>query len=172
MSEPYVGEIRMFAGNFEPAGWAFCDGRLLSISEYDILFMLLGTTYGGDGRNTFALPDLRGRIPLHTGQNPVTRTLYALGQLGGSETVTLNTGQLPAHTHMVSANAAASESVSPQNNLWGSSTTRPYVVGEPNGTMNPAGITPSGGNQPHDNVMPILTTTFIISLFGIYPMQD
>lgn len=172
MAQPYVGEIRIFAGNFAPAGWAFCDGSLIPIEDNETLFMLIGTTYGGDGQTTFALPDLRGRVPIHAGQSRLTGTNYSLGQLGGTEAVTLNSGQLPMHTHQVSASSQAGESTSLQNQVWASSSAKPYAAGAPTGAMNPAAIASSGGNQPHENMMPFLTTNYIISLFGIYPTSD
>ncbi|MFC5649786.1 phage tail protein [Paenibacillus solisilvae] len=173
MSECYIGEIRMFAGNFAPQGWAFCDGSLLSISENDVLFTLLGTTYGGDGVNTFALPDLRGRIPLHAGTNHTTGTSYTLGQLSGSETTILIPQQMPVHTHGVSANSSTSDSTTPLNQVWGlSEGGKQYVAGVPNGTMSPAAVAPAGGSQPHDNMMPFLTISFIIATAGIFPSQN
>lgn len=173
MSECYIGEIRIFGGNFAPVGWAFCDGSLIQISENDALFSLLGTTYGGDGQTTFALPDLRGRIPLHQGTNPSTGTNYLIGQKTGTESVTLVTQQLPVHTHAVNANSSTGDSSTPTNHIWGlSDSGKQYVASAPNGTMNPASITPAGGNQPHDNMMPFLTVNFIISLYGVYPQQS
>ncbi|MFB9329922.1 phage tail protein [Paenibacillus aurantiacus] len=170
MSEQYIGEIRMFAGNFPPSGWAFCDGRLLAISQFDVLFSLIGTTYGGDGQNTFALPDLRGRIPLHAGTNPSTGSSYILGQLGGTEAVTLTSRQLPAHSHIVQASNALSESADPAGNVWGlSPNLNPYVNGAPSGSMNASAISAVGGNLPHDNMMPYLPVSFIIALEGVYP---
>jgi microcystin-dependent protein len=171
MSDPYVGEIRMFSGNFPPLGWALCDGSLLNISENDVLFQLMGTTYGGDGQSTFALPDLRGRLPLHAGTNPSTNTTYPLGQMGGTETVTLTVQQLPAHTHAVGANSNTADSSTPLNNVWAASGAKSYTASSPNGTMNPAIISYQGGNQPHDNMMPFLTISFIIALQGLYPSQ-
>jgi microcystin-dependent protein len=173
MSECYIGEIRMFAGNFAPVGWAFCDGSVLPISVYDTLYTLLGTTYGGDGINTFGLPDLRGRIPLHSGTNPSTGTSFILGQYSGSETVTLTPQQLAVHTHGVLANSNTGDSTTPQNNVWGlSNGGKQYVAGAPNGSMSPAVLSSVGGNQPHDNMMPILTISFIIATAGIYPSQN
>jgi microcystin-dependent protein len=175
MSESYIGEIRMFAGNFAPLGWAFCDGSLLSITENEVLFNLLGTTYGGDGINNFAMPNLIGRIPLHTGTNPSTGTSFPLGQMSGSETLTLTKQELPAHTHGVLANSNTGDSTTPQNNVWGlSDGGKQYVAGTPNGTMNLDAIVPApmGGNLPHDNMMPSLTVSFIIATQGIYPSHN
>ncbi|WP_134682956.1 phage tail protein [Brevibacillus migulae] len=168
--ESYIGEIRMFAGNFAPAGWALCNGQLLSISENEPLFMLLGTTYGGDGQTTFALPDLRGRIPIHTGQNPRSGTSFALGQMGGTETVTLTTGQLPMHTHVPLA-ASTGTSNSPAGSYWAGELSI-YSTEAPDGQMDPALLGSTGGGQPHDNVMPYTAVNFIISLYGIYPSQN
>lgn len=174
MSEPYLGEIRMFAGNFAPLGWAFCDGSELSISQYDTLYILLGTTYGGDGQTTFALPDLRGRIPLHMGTNPQTGTNFPLGQKAGTETVTLVQNNLPVHTHSVTAQTATSttQTGNPANAYWAPSDFNRFSTNAPDGTMNPAAITAQGGNQPHDNMMPFLTVSFIIALEGIFPSQN
>ena len=167
MSSPFIGEIRMFGGNFAPAGWAFCDGSLIPISENDALFNLIGTTYGGDGVNTFALPDLRSRIPVHVGPG------FALGQSGGVETVTLTTSQIPAHSHVPQANAAAGTQVGPQNNVWASTSPslNQYSNVAPTLTMDPGAMGPSGGSQPHDNMVHFLASNFILSLFGIFPSQ-
>jgi microcystin-dependent protein len=164
MAQPYVGEIRMFAGNFAPAGWMFCEGQLLPISENETLFQLIGTTYGGDGESTFALPDLRGRIPIHQGNG------FILAETGGAEEVTLTVNQLPAHTHpMLAGNDIANES-SPQNNIVAQTSTFDfYQSGGANNTMNAASVSPTGGSQPHTNFQPYLCVDFIISLFGLYP---
>jgi microcystin-dependent protein len=176
MSECYIGEIRMFAGNFAPLGWAFCDGSLLSITGNEALFTLLGTTYGGDGINNFALPNLIGRIPLHTGTNPSTGTNFLIGQSSGSETIILTSQELPVHTHVVLANSNTGDSTTPKNNVWGlSDDGKQYVASAPNGTMNPAAIEPAPkgvNNLPHDNMMPFLTISFIIAKQGIYPQQN
>lgn len=166
MSEPYLGEIRMFGGNFAPSGWALCNGQLLSISEYSELFTLLGTTYGGDGQVTFALPDLQGRVPIHSG------TAYPLGAKGGSETVTLTSTQLPAHTHTAMASTASGTADSPANAVWASRTLRTYSSGTTTVGMNPQAIAPVGGSQPHDNMMPSTVISFIISLYGIFPPNN
>ncbi|PWK13485.1 phage tail protein [Tumebacillus permanentifrigoris] len=168
MSESYVGEIRMFAGNFAPAGWAFCDGSLMSISENEALFALLGTTYGGDGQTTFALPDLRGRVPIHVSSS------YSLGARGGTETVTLTSNELPAHTHAANASATPGEVENPSNALWAiAPSTSYYGTASPTLVpMNSAALSSVGGNQPHDNMMPTLTLSYIISLYGIYPSQS
>lgn len=165
MSESYVGEIRMFTGNYAPAGWAFCNGQLLSISENEVLYSLIGTTYGGDGRTTFALPNLQGRIPIHQGNS------YILGQQSGTETVTLTVNQLPQHTHLPAADTAAGDNPSPEQHFFASYSGKPYFSTAPNSTMNTSTASHVGGNQPHNNFMPYLTVNFIISLYGIYPSQ-
>ena len=165
MAQPYVGEIRMFAGNFAPAGWMFCEGQLLPISEYETLFNLIGTTYGGDGQSTFALPDLRGRVPIHFGDG------VALAETGGVETVTLTVSQIPAHTHALVGTSANGSSPNPGGNLLAQSaaTIQPYTVEPTTLNMNPGAIGSVGGSQPHDNFQPYLCVDFIISLFGIFP---
>jgi len=165
MAQPYVGEIRMFAGNFAPAGWMFCEGQLLPISENETLFQLLGTTYGGDGQSTFALPDLRGRIPLHQGNG------FTLAETGGSEEITLTVNQIPAHSHPFLASGDGGNQVNPANALIANVTAVfPYIDSTPsNVTMNPAAISQVGGSQHHTNFQPYLCVDFIISLFGIFP---
>jgi microcystin-dependent protein len=171
MSDPFVGEIRMFAGNFAPVGWAFCDGQLLPISENDVLFQLIGTTYGGDGQETFALPDLRGRLPIHMGQGPGLSNRI-IGEEGGTEAVTLTVQQIPVHTHAtVLSNGAGSESTPAGNVLAASPNVRLYRPGSATTALHPASVGPAGGSQPHDNLMPFLCVNFIISLFGIFPSQ-
>ena len=168
MSNPYVGEIRMFGGNFAPQGWAFCDGQLLAIAENDALFALIGTTYGGDGQSTFALPDLRGRIPLHQGQGSSLSPHY-LGEHGGAETVTLTTAQLPNHTHRLASGFAAMYGDPSGASVADTGTTAIYGTGSANVDMAPAASVPAGGSQPHNNLMPYQCVNFIISLFGIFP---
>lgn len=164
MAQPYVGEIRIFAGNFAPNGWMLCYGQLLSIAENETLFNLIGTTYGGDGQATFALPDLRGRVPLHQGGGVV------LAQTGGQETVTLTTQQIPSHTHSAAAVTGPGNSDSPAGaNSWAAVATPLYSTGATNAQMNAGALSVSGGNQPHDNMSPYLTINYIISLFGIFP---
>lgn len=166
MGEPYIGEIRMFAGNFAPAGWALCAGQLLAISENDALFTLIGTTYGGDGQNTFALPDLRSRVPMHQGNG------HVLGEMGGVESVTLTTNQIPSHTHVPAASNAGS-ATSPAGNVWANSAALQFAPAtSPLVPMNPGVIGTSGGSQPHDNMLPYLTINFIIALYGIFPTQS
>jgi microcystin-dependent protein len=165
MSNPFVGEIRMFAGNFAPAGWALCDGSLLSIADNDVLFTLIGTTYGGDGQSTFGLPDLRSRVPLHMGSS------FPLGQNGGEETVTLTANQLPAHTHVPQANSGIGTQTSPAGKVWAASSNFPYSANAPSASMAPGAVGSAGGSQPHANMVPFLAINFIISLFGIFPPQ-
>jgi len=164
MSQPYVGEIRIFAGNFAPLGWMFCDGQLLPISENETLFNLVGTTYGGDGQSTFALPDLRGRLPLHQG------TGFALAQAGGTETVTLTVQQIPGHNHGLAASTNNAGASSPSNNVVGQvGAVQIYREVTPAVAMSPNAIGPAGGSQPHENRQPFLCLNFIISLFGVFP---
>ncbi len=179
MSNTYVGEIRIFAGNFAPAGWQFCDGSLVAISENPTLFNLIGTTYGGDGQSTFALPDLRSRVPIHVGSNGSSN--YVIGQNGGLETVTLTTTQIPQHNHVPQAAAGATAinggaiipSASPAGNVWSEWTGGQFSnVSPPLAAMNPAAIGPAGGSQPHDNMLPYQVINYIISLYGIYPSQS
>jgi microcystin-dependent protein len=155
----------MFGGNFAPSGWAICDGSLLSISEFEVLFVLIGTTYGGDGQSTFALPDLRSRVPLHQGAS------FTIGQNGGAEAVTLTANQIPAHTHAAVASSGAGSSHDPTGNIWANWTGSQYSDQTINASMSPSAITSAGGSQPHDNMPPFLGLNFIISLFGIFPSQ-
>jgi microcystin-dependent protein len=164
MAQPYVGEIRMFAGNFAPAGWMFCEGQLLPISEYETLFQLIGTTYGGDGESTFALPDLRGRIPIHQGNG------FILAETGGAEEITLTVNQIPAHSHPVIASTdIASQSTAGGNVLAQSSVATLYFSTAPTSALTTSTVTSVGGSQPHTNFQPYLCVDFIISLFGIFP---
>lgn len=171
MSEPYVGEIRMFGGNFAPLGWAFCDGQLLAIAENETLFQLIGTTYGGDGQTTFAVPDLRGRLPLHMGQGPGL-SARTIGEKAGVEQVSLTVNQIPAHTHPLAATTDLAGSADPQDAV--PARTNPAVIDTytelgPLVALSPQAMTSSGGGQPHDNLMPYQCVSFIISLFGIFP---
>jgi microcystin-dependent protein len=164
MAQPYVGEIRMFAGNFAPAGWMFCEGQLLPISENEVLFQLIGTTYGGDGESTFALPDLRGRLPLHQGNGSI------LAETGGAEEITLTVNQIAAHGHPLLASTGPGSANIPTGNVTGeSAAVKIYLEDTPSQPMNVAAITPVGGSQPHTNFQPYLCINFIISLFGIFP---
>jgi microcystin-dependent protein len=164
MAQPYVGEIRLFAGNFNPVGWEFCNGQLLSISENETLFQLIGTTYGGDGESTFALPNMAARLPMHQGNG------FIVGQAAGVEEVTLTVQQIPSHTHPVLAANDVANEASPQNNIVAQTSTFDfYQSGGANNTMNPGSVSPAGGSQPHTNVQPYVCINFIISLFGIFP---
>jgi microcystin-dependent protein len=164
MAQPYVGEIRMFAGNFAPAGWMFCEGQLLPISENETLFQLIGTTYGGDGQSTFALPDLRGRIPIHQGNG------FILAETGGAEEITLTVSQIPAHSHPLLASADTNNTVNPQGNVLGAPlSATPYFAASPATSLSPSAAGSVGGSQPHNNFQPYLCVDFIISLFGIFP---
>jgi len=166
----YVGEIRMFGGNFAPAGWMFCDGSTLPISEYDTLFILIGTTYGGDGQSTFKLPDLRGRVPIHQGTNPSTGTIFTIGEAAGVETVTLTTPQTPQHNHALQATNAIGTQANPGANLLANSQgPQPYIQEDPDGGLNAQTLAAVGGSQPHENLQPYLGINFIISLFGVFP---
>lgn len=171
MAQPYVGEIRMFAGNFAPAGWMFCEGQLLPISENEVLFQLIGTTYGGDGQSTFALPDLRGRIPIHN--NSGSGTTYIIGEPGGVEEITLTTQQIPSHNHAITATTDLANSASPAEAYLSTTATgnKIYSTAAPTIVLNPSEISTVGGNQPHTNFQPYLCVDFIISLFGIFPSQ-
>jgi microcystin-dependent protein len=169
VAQPYVGEIRMFAGNFAPAGWMFCEGQLLPISENETLFQLIGTTYGGDGQSTFGLPDLRGRIPIHEGNG------FVLAQNGGAEEITLTVQQVPAHSHTFLATNDAAATTAPGGSVTlaraAAATITPYGSDNPSGNTSPQVIGSAGGSQPHTNFQPYLCVNFIISLFGIFPSQ-
>ena len=166
MAQPYVGEIRMFAGNFAPAGWMFCEGQLLPISENETLFQLIGTTYGGDGESTFALPDLRGRIPIHQGNG------FILAETGGAEEITLTVSQIPAHSHPLLATQSVATSTAPGGKMLAATsvaTVSPYGTDAPTTALSPQTVAPVGGSQPHTNFQPYLCVNFIISLFGLFP---
>jgi microcystin-dependent protein len=168
MPNPYIGEVRMFAGNFAPAGWAMCEGQLLTIVDYVALFNLIGTTYGGDGMTTFALPDLRGRIPIHQGDG------FTLAQVGGSEQITLTTSQLPAHTHDPLGVGKGGNQRSPVGAVLAVDATGVTMLYSDQSPSSPSGwpvVNNAGGSQPHDNMQPYLCVNFIISLFGIFPSQ-
>jgi microcystin-dependent protein len=172
MGQPYIGEIRMFAGTFAPVGWAFCDGQILPISENDALFNLIGTTYGGDGQDNFALPDLRGRAPLHQGTRPGGST-YTIGEPGGVERVTLTVGQIPNHRHALLVTTGSGTTADPAGNVLASSpSTATYVDGvTPADALAATSLAGRGGSQEHNNRMPYLAINHIISLFGIFPSQ-
>jgi microcystin-dependent protein len=178
MSQPFVGEIRMFGGNFAPAGWQFCNGQLLAISEFSTLFNLIGTTYGGDGTTTFQLPDLQGRLPVHMGTGLGLST-YVIGQRGGTETVLLTSATMPSHQHNVVATTSTAASNLPGGALFAATpvptpgASAAYTTGSPSmGTLQPTTVQTSGGNTAHANVMPFQCVSFIISLFGIFPSQN
>jgi microcystin-dependent protein len=164
MAQPFVGEIRMFAGNFAPLGWAFCDGQLIAISENETLFTLIGTIYGGDGESTFALPDMRGRIPIHQGNG------FNLSETGGAEEITLTVQQIPAHSHPLIATTSVANQSSPANNVIAQSTAADlYIEDTTTAALAANAVGPVGGSQPHSNFQPYLCIEFIISLFGIFP---
>jgi microcystin-dependent protein len=167
MSEPFLGEIRMFGGNFAPTGWAFCNGQLLAISDNDALYQLIGTTYGGDGQSTFALPNLQSRVPVHVGPG------HVLGEQAGVESVTLTVNQIPAHAHAVNVDENSGSQLSPTNNVL-AQTQNPmmYRAIAPTLAMNASSVAAAGGSQPHDNMLPFLVISFIISLYGVFPTQS
>ena len=170
MAQPYVGEIRMFAGNFAPAGWQFCDGSLLPISENETLFQLIGTTFGGDGESTFAMPDLRGRVPLHQGL--LQGTTYLLGETGGAESITLTVNQTPIHNHALNATLNLANATTPQGNVLAQTNVagvQDFFPAPGTQPLAPVSMMPTGGSQPHENMQPYLCISFIISLFGIFP---
>jgi microcystin-dependent protein len=170
MGQPFVGEIRIFAGNFAPQNWAFCQGQLLSIAQNEALFDLIGTTYGGDGQSTFALPDLRGRVVIHQGEG------YIIGETGGVETVTLTTAQLPVHSHPVLGTATAATTANPGLSVAMAATPTGESIYDGNTanqvSLASAAITTAGSNQPHDNLQPFLAISYIIALAGIFPSQS
>jgi len=173
MGEPFIGEIRMFGGNFAPAGWAFCDGQLMPISQNDTLFNLIGTTYGGDGEETFAMPDLQGRVPMHMGQGPGISQNYQEGEKAGVETVTIVTNSMPLHNHSLLATTAQGNALLPTSNLVANSPQVTfYALGSAITAMYAQAVTLVGGSQPHDNMQPFLAVSFIISLFGVFPTQN
>jgi microcystin-dependent protein len=171
MATPFIGTITMFGGNFAPRNYAFCHGQLISISQNTALFALLGTTYGGDGQTTFALPDLRGRAPIHQGSLAGGGN-YVIGQVQGTESVTLTASQMPAHTHVLSANSGPGSGVGPSGAVWARSTATQNYAATGSTPMNAAAVTSSGGNQPHPNMQPFLAINFIIALFGIFPSRN
>lgn len=167
MSEPFIGEIKIISWNFPPKGWAFCNGQLLPINQNQALFSILGTTYGGDGRQTFGLPNLQGRMPVHVGDGIV------LGELGGETAHTLNISELPAHTHVPTGSSTLPPTApGAAGNLWSANSNKPFTSNNPNVAMNPACILPAGGSQPHDNMSPYLVLNFIVALVGIFPSQN
>jgi len=176
MPDPFVGEIKMFAGNFAPRGFALCDGQLLAVNQNNALFSLLGTTYGGNGRTTFALPDLRGRVPIHEGKGQGLSS-RALGSKSGSETETVTVSQLPAHTHMMQGSTGAAADSSPDDNVPATAAGANLYIQSPAAAEivamdSDAVVVSSGGNQTHKNIMPFQCINFIIALFGIYPSRN
>ena len=164
MTSPFTGEIRMFAGSFAPVGWAFCNGQLLSISDNDVLFNLIGTTFGGDGQDTFGLPDLQCRLPIHQ-----DGTSWVMGQAAGVETVTLTTQQIPAHTHAATASGQPAIDTSPAGAVPAAWSDNQYTAATPDDTFAPSLVGASGGSQPHENRSPYTAVSFIIALYGVYP---
>jgi len=172
--EGYIGEIRMVAYNFAPRGWAFCNGQILSIAQNTALFSLLGTTYGGDGQTTFALPNLQSRLPIHAGQGPGLSS-YVLGQQGGVENVTLLESQVPAHTHAARCSSVKGNTNAPTGRIWSKDAgvqSATYTSNPPDSAMAANAIGSTGGSQPHTNIPPYLTVHFIICLEGIYPSRN
>ena len=169
MGQPYVGEIKMFGGDFAPNGWLFCQGQLLAIADYNTLFQSIGTTYGGDGQSTFALPNLSGRVPVHQGNGPGL-TNRVIGELGGTEAVTLTSQQIPQHTHAAVVSSSAGSTGVPSSSVTlGIADIDLHIIESPSVNMNTATIGNTGGSQPHNNLQPTLAINFIISLFGIFP---
>jgi microcystin-dependent protein len=167
--DPFVAEIRIFPFNFAPKGWAFCDGQLLPLSQNTALFSLLGTTYGGDGKSNFALPDMQGNVPMHPGQGPGL-SLHDLGETGGSETVSLLESEIPSHSHGFMASQSDGNDTSPQNELLATGIgVNSFAAPPPIVNMSPNMLTPAGGDQPHNNMQPYLTLNFCIALQGVYP---
>ena len=169
MSEPFIAQIMMFGGNFAPRGWALCNGQILSIAQNTALFSLLGTTFGGNGQTTFALPDLRGRVPVHPGQGPGLSSV-TLGEVGGVETVTLTQNQIAGHGHGVAASNGTAGASRPANNFLAAGGS--YATATDGTVMNPGMIQASGGSQPHENRQPYLGVNFIIALQGIFPSRN
>ncbi len=172
MSEPFIAEIRIFAGNFAPRGWAFCDGQLLPISENSALFSLVGTTYGGDGRTTFGLPDLRGRVPMHAGNGPGLSD-RRLGQKGGAETETLTVNQMPSHTHTARGSNQTANTAKPEGHTWAVDVAdSTYTDTAPDVNMNAQAVASTGGSQAHGNVQPYRVVSYIIALQGLFPSRN
>ena len=170
MADPFVAEIRIFPFNFPPRGWAFCNGQLVPLSQNTALFALLGTIYGGDGRSTFALPDLKGNVPMHPGQGSGLSRRF-LGESSGSETITLLESEMPAHAHQARALGAIANQPTAANNSWGRSTSNPYIDSQ-NGQMSPQALAPSGSTFPHNNMQPYLTLNFCIAMQGVFPPRS
>ncbi len=170
MSQPFIGEIRIFAGSFAPAGWNFCNGALLPISEFEALFALIGTTYGGDGQQTFQLPNLQGRVPVHQGPGP-SLSNRVVGEVGGTESVTLTANQIPAHSHALRASSALSSGAAGAGGVLATAAVSIYGTAAPSVPMAAQAISSQGGSQPHNNMAPYLGISYIISLFGVFPSQ-
>jgi microcystin-dependent protein len=168
MSQPYIGQIILFAGNFAIQNYAVCDGSLLSIANNEALFALIGTTYGGDGQSTFALPDLRSRVPVHQGGT----FAYVPGQTGGVENVTITSGQTPAHTHLVACSSAAGTATTATGNYFAGSATEIYAIPSSNYVSMGSQVSSAGGSQPHSNLQPYVAITYLISLYGVFPSQN
>lgn len=171
MADQYIGEIRMFSGSYAPIGWALCDGQLLSIAENELLFSLIGTTYGGDGMTTFCVPDMRGRVPIHQGKNPKTQRTFFLGAKDGVEQVMLTAQELPKHTHAANVSSQSGTQTSPANGVWAKNVTQ-FSTNAADGIMNPTSLAHAGENHPHENMMPFGVINFIIALEGQYPPQS
>jgi microcystin-dependent protein len=171
MTEPYIGEIRLFPYNFAPRGWAFCQGQILAIAQNTALFSLLGTTYGGNGQTTFALPDLRGRVPNSAGQGPGLSN-YTLGEQGGSENVTLIAQQMPAHNHPIAVNNSGANTGRPSGAYPGQTSGNTYAPSPDGSTLAPQAVGNAGNSQPHENRPPYLTLNYCIALEGIYPSRN
>lgn len=173
MADSYLGEIRLFVGKYAPVGWEMCNGQVLKVQDHQALFTLIGATYGGDGQTTFALPDYRGRVPIHMGTSS-TGSTFSLKDKGGMETVQLTQAQLPAHTHIAAAQQSAGDEASPIGHFWSASTVKQYYEGTaaPNAAMEQAALSSEGGNQAHNNMMPFMALTYIICIQGTYPMMD
>ena len=167
MADPFIGEIKLWSLKYAPMGWAYCNGQLLNVQQNPALFAVIGNVYGGDGQTNFALPNLQSRLPIHQGAGPGLST-RVLAETGGTETVTVTVNQLPSHTHIPNSSSTASGD-SPANSYWGTTSAKPYGAVPGNAVMNAASVGIAGGSQPHDNMIPYLCVSFIISLFGIYP---
>lgn len=172
MSNPFIGQVIMFGGNFAPINWAFCDGSLQSIAQNTALFSLLGTTYGGNGQTTFALPDLRGRVPIGMGQGPGLSP-YTIGETGGVENVTLTTNQLPAHTHTAACTTDIGDTTNPAGNFWAAQPALGSYTAPPGGSaMDSGSVNTAGSSQPHNNIIPYQSINYVIALFGVFPSRN